>query len=63
MNKLLLSFMLTSLAVLLWACHSAEVKTPESVSDTIEVSNCQEDTVRYTAIQQQIIAFGLVDIP
>ena len=54
--------MLTSLAVLLWACHSAEVKTPESVSDTVEVFNCQEDTVRYTAMEQQLIDFGLVDI-
>lgn len=62
MKKLSLSFMLTALAVLLWACHSAEVKTPESVSDTIEVSNCQEDTIRYTAMEQQLIDFGLVDI-
>ena len=54
--------MLTALVVLLGACHSAEVKTPESVSDTIEVSNCQEDTVRYTAMEQQLIDFGLVDI-
>ena len=62
MNKLLLSFMLTCLAVLQWACHSAEVKTPENVSDTIEVSKCQEDTVRYTAMERQLIDFGLVDI-
>ena len=62
MKKLLFSSMFIALAVLLWACHSAEVKTPESLSDTIDVSNCQEDTVRYTAMEQQLIDFGLVDI-
>ena len=62
MKKWTFSLWLLAVAILPWACRSSEVKTPETVADTVSASDFQEDTLKYTETERQLIDFGLQDI-
>ena len=62
MKRLLLSIGLFAVVVLQCACHSSEKKSSEEVVIVAEQNDSQEDTPKYTEMEQKLLDFGLQDI-